>query len=128
MKLFRMVSSVSVITLIALLYVHQQVELVKLSYAIECKEKSLKDILDRRDMLGYNIDNLEAPSRLEKVLISKNIDMAFPRRGNVVKVARLEPKNAINRYARADSSGHRTYLAGLFDFIGLKSEAHANEK
>ncbi len=128
MKLFKMVSSISVITLIALLYVHQQVELVKLSYAIEYKEKSLKDILDRRDMLGYNIDNLEAPSRLERVLISRNIDMAFPRKGNVVKIAKYEPKNAARRHAGAVSSGNRTYLAGLFDFMGLRSEAQANEK
>ena len=56
------------ITLVALVYVHQQIELIKLSYAIECKEKKLKEILDHNEGLGYNIENLEDPARLEQIL------------------------------------------------------------
>ena len=62
MKLFRTIASVAVITLVALVYVHQQVELVKLSYSIETKEKKLRVMLDRKERLDYNINNLEAPS------------------------------------------------------------------
>ena len=55
MRLFKSIIPISFVTALALLYVHQQVELVKLSYAIEYKEKKVKDMLDRKGGLGYNI-------------------------------------------------------------------------
>ena len=73
MKLFKCIISIGIITLAALAYVHQQVESVKLSYEIDCKEKVLKTIIDRREILRYNISNLESPSRLEKVLSSTRL-------------------------------------------------------
>ena len=45
-------------------------------------------MLDHKERLDYNINNLEDPSRLEKILMSKNIDVAFPGKYNVVKVAK----------------------------------------
>ncbi|MDD5436859.1 MAG: hypothetical protein PHX20_04870, partial [Candidatus Omnitrophica bacterium] len=102
MKLFKALASIAVVTLVALVYVHQQVELVKLSYSIETKEKTLKVMLDRKGRLDYNINNLEAPSRLEKVLISKKIDVAFPGKHNVVKVARLT-SGSVEEGIRANS-------------------------
>ena len=68
MRPFKSLIMISFLTLVALIYVHQQVELLKLSYAIDYKEKKLKDILDRKEVLGYNISNLEDPSRLEGIL------------------------------------------------------------
>ena len=69
-RLFRYIGSIATVTIIALAYVHQQVELVKLGYAIDYKEKNLEYILDRVNGLEYNISDLEKPSRLESVLLS----------------------------------------------------------
>ncbi|MBU0605284.1 MAG: hypothetical protein KKH77_03240, partial [Candidatus Omnitrophica bacterium] len=82
------------VTFVALLYVHQQVELVKLSYSIEIKEKALKDVLDHNEGLGYNIDNLEAPNRLEEALLAKKVEIAFPKRGHVVRLASSKHKRS----------------------------------
>ena len=92
MRLFRTAAFIAFVTLVALVYVHQQVELVKLSYVIGCKEKKLKDMLDRNEGLGYNIENLEDPSRLEQILLAKKIDIAFPRPGNIVRAATANSK------------------------------------
>ena len=94
MKIFKLLSPIILATLLALVYVHQQVELVKLSYTIETRDKMLKDMLDHKGSLDYNISNLEDPSRLENVLSSKNIDVSFPNRFHVVKAARPAPGSA----------------------------------
>ncbi|MFA5144044.1 MAG: hypothetical protein WC522_07790 [Candidatus Omnitrophota bacterium] len=127
MRLVRSLASIAVMTLVALVYVHQQVELVKLSYSIETKEKRLKVMLDHKERLNYNIDNLEAPSRLEKILISKNIDVAFPRKGNVVKVARFTPTTAESDI-RSSSLDKKFNVLGIIDFLSPRAEAQAKEK
>ena len=88
MRLFRYIIILGIITFTSLIYVHQQVELVKLSYEIDCKEKKLKEMLDRRGVLRYNVSNLESPSRLEKVLLDRKVSVSYPRKGQVIRLAR----------------------------------------
>ena len=128
MRLFRSVLLVVFVTLTALVYVHQQVELVKLSYAIECKEKCLKDVLDRRESLGYNIDNLESPFRLEKVLLSRNIDVTFPKRGHIVGATKVASRPSSGDRIRSALSDARMGFLGFLDFFSPKAEAQAKEK
>lgn len=112
-------------TLVALLYVHQQVELVKLSYAIELKEKTLKDVLDHNEGLGYNIDNLEAPSRLEEALLAKKIEVAFPKRGHVVRLASSKYSGKDRRpYTLKVSKKHDIFA--FLDFLTPKAEAQVS--
>lgn len=128
MKLFRLAILIGFITGIALLYVHQQVELVKLSYAIECKEKKLKDVLDHNGSLGYNIDNLEAPSRLEGVLLAQKIDIAFPKRNHVVKVTKFASNSMRGEEAKSIGLERKVNILGILDFFGSAKEAQAKEK
>jgi hypothetical protein len=107
------------------MYVHQQVELVKLSYLIEKKEKKLNEVLDRREQLSYNIQNLEAPSRLESALLAKNIDMTFPRKGNVVKMARAYVTNQKGLTDIRSSGLEKKFnMFGFLDFLTPRAEAH----
>jgi len=126
-KLLKSMASIAVITLVALVYVHQQVELVKLSYTIETKEKKLKDVLDRKDRLTYNINNLQAPARLEKVLLSKNIDVGFPGKNNVVKVARL-PYHGVDERLRSSGIDKKFNMFGIADFLSPRAEAQTKER
>ena len=125
MKLLRSVLFVTFATMLALVYVHQQVELVKLSYAIDCKEKKLKDMLDRRESLGYNIDNLESPFRLEQVLMSRKIDVSFPRKGHVVNVARLAPGGRYEERLQMAGVERKSGIFGFFDFFTPRAEAQS---
>lgn len=126
---FKFISCLVLLTLVALLYVHQHVELVKLSYAINTNERSLEDVLDRKEKLEYNIKMLEAPLRLEKILVSRKIDVTFPKKGQVVRVARLSPgakvegKQLIGPEKKVNLFGF-----GLFRFFGLSQEAQAKER
>jgi len=88
MRLFRYVISMTIVTVAALVYVHQQIELVKLGYTIDCKEKLYKEMLDRRDIMRYNISNLESPSRLENVLLSKKVTVSYPKNAQIIILSR----------------------------------------
>ena len=126
MRFSKLITVILSITLVALVYVHQQVELVKLSYAIECKEKALKVMLDRKDGLGYNIGNLEAPSRLEAALFAKRIEISFPKQAHVVRTASEQPagKRDVLHVASAKNPG----LLGIFDFLTSRAEAQTHVK
>lgn len=127
MKLFKFIIMMSTITLISLAYVHQQVELVKLSYAIEHKEKKMKDVLDRKETLSYNIENLEAPSRLEKVLSARKVDIAYPKRGNVFRMA-AAPSAARGYQVKYVGVEKKINILGFLDFFSSRAEAQAREK
>jgi hypothetical protein len=128
MRLLRSVIFVVFATLAALVYVHQQIELVKLSYSIEYKERKLRDVLDRRESLGYNINNLESPGRLEKVLTSRNIDVSFPKKGSIVRMAKLPYKLNGEDRMRSAFKDAGFNLFGFLDFFNPRAEAQARER
>lgn len=119
---------ISSLTVVALFYVHQQVELVKLSYGIDYKEKVLKDILDRKEALGYNIANLEDPSRLENILLAKKIDISFPKKSQVFKVSKVDARSKRRESFRAATVERKGGGFGILEFLGLKAEAEARER
>ena len=119
--------SIAAVTFAALVYVHQQIEAVKLSYAIDNKEKRLEYMLDQKCSLEYNINNLSAPSRLERTLLSRKIDLAFPKRGQIVRAANA-PWNGGNSRVRTAGIEQKINRFGILEFFGLRAEAQAKEK
>lgn len=127
MRLFKYIILSGIVTLTALVYVHQQVELVKLSYEIDCKEKKLKEMLDRRGILRYNISNLESPSRLEKVLLERKVSVSYPKKGQVIRLAR-NPSYALSGPLRVSGLEERAGIFKLLDFLDGRPDAHVREK
>lgn len=128
MRPFKYIISIGIITLAALVYVHQQVELVKLSYEIDCKEKLLKTIIDRRDILQYNMSNLESPSRLEKILLSRNINVSLPKRAQIIRLVRAPSYMDSGKLLGVSSLEERAGIFRFFDFLGGRVDPHAREK
>ena len=128
MRVFKHLVFIGIVTLTALIYVHQQVELVKLSYSIDCKEKVLKTIIDQKEILRYNISNLEAPARLGKVLSSRNINVSLPKRAQIVRYA--VDTSHVNSAKLLGVSGlaQRAGILRFLDFLGGRAEVHAREK
>lgn len=126
MRLFRNILSIGLVTLLALVYVHQHVELVKMSYSIQYNEKRVAKLLDRNERLGYNINNLEDPSRLETVLRGQKIDVAMPKRGQVIKAAETPGDEALS--GRGETAVGWKAPVKFFEFLGLRAEAQAKER
>lgn len=128
MKIAKPIFTIAIIAFFSLVYVHQQVELVKLSYAIDAKEKKMKDMLDYKDSVGYTIKNLESPLRLETILFAKNVDVAFPRTSQIVKARGASVKAAGEERLKAAGVERRFDFFGILDFFNPRAEAQANEK
>jgi len=128
MRLLRYIISIGILTFAGLVYVHQQIELVKLSYEIDCKDKKAKEMLDHRDILRYNISNLESPSRLENVLSSKNVLVSYPRRGQVIVLSKAHSYPSALPVLGTKSLEDRVPIFRFFDFLIGRAEAHAREK
>ena len=126
MRVLRYSISIVIFTIAALVYVHQQIELVKLGYEIDCKDKKVKEMLDRRDILRYNISNLESPSRLENALSSKKVNVLYPKRGQVIILSNA----AYSTRPILGISGfeERTPIFRFFDFIVGLVETHIRAK
>ena len=127
MRIFKFIISMTIVTFFSLVYVHQQIELVKLSYAIEYKEKKIKDVLDRKETLSYNIENLEAPSRLERVLSARKVDIGYPKRGEVFRFAALPSVGNKDRLRHVGIE-KKINILGILDFFSARAEAQAREK
>ena len=128
MRLLRYIISISILTVAALVYVHQQIELVKLGYEIDCKDKKVKEMLDRRDILRYNISNLESPSRLENALFSKKVAVSYPKRGQVVILSKAPLYSRALPVLGVSNLEERTPIFRFIDFLAGRAEAHAREK
>ncbi|MBU0604699.1 MAG: hypothetical protein KKH77_00220, partial [Candidatus Omnitrophica bacterium] len=76
--------------------------------------------------LGYNIDNLEAPNRLEEALLAKKVEIAFPKRGHVVRLASSKHKRSDGR-PYILKVAKRYDIFAFFDFLTPKAEAQVNQ-
>jgi len=73
-------------TLVSLMYVHQQVNLVKLSYLIKDNEKRVEMLVDQNEFLKYNVASLKSPEVLEEVMLARDIELFHPEDCQFVKI------------------------------------------
>jgi hypothetical protein len=128
MRLLRYIISVAILTTAAIMYVHEQIELVKLGYEIDCKDRKIKEMLDQRDILMYNISNLESPSRLESALMSKKVAVSYPKRAHVILLSKTPVYTGSLPVLNVSGLDERMPIFRFFDFLVGRAEAHAREK
>ncbi|KPK41874.1 MAG: hypothetical protein AMJ78_04320 [Omnitrophica WOR_2 bacterium SM23_29] len=127
MKVHRFLTITSIITTVALLYVNQQITLIRLSYDIKEQEKTCSFLLDRNKILLYNIEHLESPHRLEEVLLANNIELEVPSKERIILVSATPEKpgtSEIKKIARATGPLGKVRQAIASIFV-LGSEAQA---
>lgn len=111
MKIYRFLTTTIIITLVALIYVNQNVALIRLSYDIKEKERLHSELLDRNKILLYNVRYLESPARLERVLLAQNLKLEVPPKERVILVS------ATSREIAAGESKGIARAAGPFGRI-----------
>lgn len=87
MCISRFLSIVALVTALALGYVHQQVELLKINYSINYNKDNLAVLLDQNSVLMYNVNNLQSPLYLEQTLSAKKIVLEIPAQWHVIGLA-----------------------------------------
>jgi hypothetical protein len=78
MKVQKFLLIAALATAVALGYVHQQVELLRINYAINHNKDNLLVLLDQNSTLKYNVDSLQSPSYLEQKLSEKEAKWEIP--------------------------------------------------
>lgn len=130
MRIYKFSINLIFITLLALLYVHQQVQLVKISYTIEANEKDVATLLDQNKALMYNINKLKSPVSLEKNFLATKKEFGIPQQWQIVevevpKVRRLRGETAGKAPMRI--AKEKTGASSLFSRIfGRPREVLAN--
>lgn len=109
------------VTAVALLYVHQQVQLLKISYKINANEKDFTRLLDRNRSLIYNITSIKSPVNLDKNFLASKKDYSIPQQWQIVKVALPKAEKRAVMLAKAEKKPF-----GIFKLFGKPKEAFAN--
>ena len=109
-------------TVLCLLYVFQQTEIVKLGYRITSAEKNLSASLDRRTSLQYILSSLESPLSIDKNLFLNKDSFEMAGKYILVKVVSKANLSGIGVAAqKKESLFKRLALQTLF--AGKQAEA-----
>lgn len=76
---------VGLLTLALLLYVHEQVSLVRVSYQIDAKQIKLNRMNEEYRQLKFEVDQLKAPRLLEEKMKNLSMDLMLPQEIHVVR-------------------------------------------
>ncbi len=87
MNVSRFLIIATLVTAVALGYVHQQIELLKINYTMNYNKDNLLVLLDQNTTLMYNRDNLQSPLYLERALSAKKVSVEIPSRWYTVGLA-----------------------------------------
>lgn len=118
MKLSKFLFIMVIITIVSVVYVQQQISLLKLSYEIKDKEKTLQELLDKNKISMYNVFVLKAPASLEKRLIVKNVRLEMPQEWQLVSLPEVEVREGLV----LGKPKLKNVLLGIFN---LRSQAEA---
>ncbi|MFC1620777.1 hypothetical protein ACFL2G_00595 [Candidatus Omnitrophota bacterium] len=95
-KTYKIIIGVFTLTLIALLYVNQQVLIYQMGLKIKDNHQVYSKIVDRNRILVYNVLNLKSPVSLEEKLLAKKVELGMPHKWQVVKLE-SSPKKFVSK-------------------------------
>jgi len=117
MKLPKFLSVVTFITSFSLLYVYQQTEIFRFAYIGQKKQALYQDLLDKNNILRYNIKNKASLVQIGNT-ISSNADYEMP---GTYRLVRLSPSRE-GLSSKEQSLNRETIISRLF---GIKRQAEA---
>jgi len=114
MRFGKFILTVLIATGVSLFYVYQQTNIYSLAYAQNKKDQAYQDLLDKNNLLRYNLNVVTSLSFMDnKVLAAPEFEM--PSEGRVVKMDSSKEKVVIAK----------NKLAEVFSIFGFKSQAEA---
>lgn len=87
MSLAKFTQCAVIVTSVALVYIHLQMQIVDLAYQGQAKEVKIKELTDRNGNTFYDISKLKSANHLGGVLLSKNSKMQFAGRDDIILLA-----------------------------------------
>ena len=116
MKLYKFIFTGIFVTIIAIGYVHQRVEIVKAGYGLQENSKRLAYLVDQNSKLMYNLSKLESPRYLLASLNGGELEFGKNR------------TRQVNSYQLAhadfdDNGAGESFIGKFLDLFTLNAEA-----
>jgi hypothetical protein len=105
----------AVVTSALLLYVHEKVEILRVSYRIHEKSRHLSEKAEEFRRMKFEVAQLRSPQNLEKRLGELELPLALPKQIQALRVPATMPAPESTSFL-LPSSHHP--LNGLLDFLG----------
>ncbi len=125
MTVYRSIFTGILVTIMAVGYVHQQVEIVKTGYSLQKDSEHLSRLVDQNSKLMYNLFKLESPRHLLASMNDEKIEFAgYTAKRNDIRPYRVS--RAVNSTTNGTvySTGEARSFAGRFlDFFVTDAEA-----
>ncbi len=102
----------SLVTAGLLLYVHERVEMLRVSYHIHQKSSALSQRSEEYRRLQFEVTQLRSPQALEKRLGEFSLPLTLPKEIKVLKVSRPVLEPSVEPLPALRPAGK------LFDFVG----------
>ena len=123
-KFLKSIAGISLCALLALGYVHQEVEIVKTGFLINEHRNEVSFQLDQYRSLVYTVSRLESPERIEATLCMNDIALCM---------TKLKNKRRFSQIARAygeekpRTKKSESFLAHVLDRFSTNAEAKVAE-
>ena len=115
--------STIIITICALLYVHQNVEILKIGYSIDTNQKAFSYFLDRHRRLVYNLAKLKSPPALEEKLLAEEIELIGPSTNNIYYASVASAKIINKPFPGFRNNNRERIIDKILDTFTEKAEA-----
>ncbi len=122
MRLSKSLAAMVIVTVMALIYIHLQVQIYDLAYRGSAQESQISQLMDDRDDIHYDITVLKSANHLGGTLLSGDSDLRFLDRDDIIEVHVPRSPRAIDMASLSSQRKERSFLARLFS---LKSKAEA---
>ena len=110
-------------TILALIYIQMQMQIIKLAYQGKFKEKQIKKLIEENGHVTYSILTMKSSDHLGGRLLAENSDMEFAGPKQVVKLAMPDQMLKKTQPAKVEKKADRANA--LLSLISLRSQAEA---
>ncbi|MFA5088455.1 MAG: hypothetical protein WC552_05410 [Candidatus Omnitrophota bacterium] len=123
MRLSQLVKAMVFITVLSLIYIHMQMNILDLAYQGKIKEKIVRQLNEDNGLATYNILKLKSVNNLGDQLLDEKSGLCFLDNTNIVELKTTEESGQEQKLALAAKSVKKTNM--LLNFFSLKSQAEA---
>ncbi|VAX36049.1 hypothetical protein MNBD_UNCLBAC01-115 [hydrothermal vent metagenome] len=121
MKLGKFFQCVGVVTILALGYIHLQVQIVDLAYQNNNKENQIRQLIEKNGHMTYSIATLKSANYLGIKMLAEDSDMYFANPDHIVMVSGSEEISTESQATEVQRSSMK--ISSLLSLLTTEAQA-----
>ncbi len=126
MSLFKFIKAIGFFTILALIYIHMQMQIIALAYEGKKKEQEIVSISERNGVLAYEILSLKSANNLGEKVLGNQTRLKFRDNENVIQIVSAKSQAVQEVAVTTAKTQKNNPLFNLFSKAG--TEANAAER